>query len=250
MMRVNSLGTYKVFRAAVDAGIRRMVCASSINALGYNFGVTFPKKQLRYFPIDEAHPTYTTDPYSFSKHIIEDIGAYFWRRDGVDSFFLRFPAVYDMEEGKTPILKTFVIECRKHTQAVMTLPEHERKQRIQSIISTFEQKAVEREWEVKFDLTFPDADIMFGRSNFWTSLDVRDAAEAIEQALTCSIKGSHAVYVTDKNNFVNIPTKKLVEVFFPDVKIWRKELSGYASLVSIDRARELIGFNPAFPLQI
>ena len=67
------------------------------------------------FPIDEDHPTYTTDPYSFSKQVIEDIGAYFWRREGISSVFLRFPAVYDMDEGKTPILKAFVIECRKQT---------------------------------------------------------------------------------------------------------------------------------------
>ena len=45
---------------------------------------------------------------------------------------------------------------------------------------------------MKFDLTFPDAYIMFGRSNFWTSLDVRDAAQAIERALTCDLQGSHA----------------------------------------------------------
>jgi nucleoside-diphosphate-sugar epimerase len=250
ILRVNGLGTFQVYTAAVERGIHRIVCASSINVLGYNFGIQFPEGQLRYFPIDEDHPTYITDPYSFSKHIIEEIGAYFWRREGLSSVFLRFPSVYDMDEGKTPILKTFVIECRKQTSALMALPSAERAQRLDNIITTFKQKAVEREWEKKFDLTFPDAYIMFGRSNFWTSLDVRDAADAIERALICDLQGSHAVYVTDQNNFVNLPSKQLADVFFPDVKIWRKKVVGSETLVSIDRARKLFGFQPVFPLQI
>ena len=75
LFHVNVSGTFNVFRAAADAGIKRVVCASSINALGYNFGIKFPEGQLQYFPIDEAHPTYTTDPYSFSKGAIEEIGS-------------------------------------------------------------------------------------------------------------------------------------------------------------------------------
>lgn len=250
MLRVNGLGTFQVFRAAIDAGIHRIVCASSINVLGYNFGIKFPDGQLRYFPIDEDHPTFTTDPYSFSKQIIEDTGAYFWRREGLSSVFLRFPAVYDLDEGKTPLLKTFVIECREQTETLLSMPEAERAQRVQNIIATFEQKAAEREWEAKFDLTFPDAYIMFGRSNFWTSLDVRDAAKAIERALTCDVQGSHALYVTDQHNFVNLPTKQLAHVFFPEVTTWRTEVTGTESLVSFDRARAVIGFEPEFPLKI
>jgi nucleoside-diphosphate-sugar epimerase len=49
------------------------------------------------FSIDEEHPLYTTDPNSFSKQMIEEFGGYFWRRAGVSSVFLRFPAVYDLE---------------------------------------------------------------------------------------------------------------------------------------------------------
>ncbi len=72
---INCRGAFNVYRAAADAGIKRVVSASSINALGYNFGITFPVGQLQYFPIDEAHPEFTTDPYSFSKQMIEQIGA-------------------------------------------------------------------------------------------------------------------------------------------------------------------------------
>ncbi|MCU0522378.1 MAG: NAD(P)-dependent oxidoreductase, partial [Anaerolineae bacterium] len=130
IFKVNVGGTFNIYRAAADAGIGRVVCASSINALGYNYGITFPEGQLRYFPIDEAHPTYTTDPYSFSKRTIEDIGAYFYRREGITSVFLRYPAVYDTQAEDGSMLLEFVVECREETAAFMALPEPERSRRV------------------------------------------------------------------------------------------------------------------------
>lgn len=247
IFRVNVGGTFNVFQAAVEAGIRRVVCASSINALGYNFGVKFPEGQLRYFPIDEDHPLYTTDPYSFSKQMIEEIGGYFWRREGVSSVFLRFPAVYDLHAPGPSILRAFVELCHGQTAAVLTLPERERAERVRGIVADFERRAASREWETKFDLTFPDGAVMFGRSNFWTSLDVRDAAQAAEKALLADYEGSHAVYVTDARNFVGFPSEELAQVFFPEVKMRKKPLDGEATLVSIDKVRNLIGFEPQYP---
>lgn len=247
LFQVNVGGTFNLFRAAADVGIKRVVCASSINALGYNFGVAFPEGQLQYFPIDEAHPTYTTDPYSFSKGCIEEIGAYFWRREGITSVFLRYPAVYDMNSSEPSILLKFVETCYHQTAAVMALPEPQRSRRVAGIVGDFETRARAREWEQGFDLSFPDAYVMFGRSNFWTSLDVRDAAQAAERALQADIEGSQAVYLTDTHNFVGIPSRALAAVWFPQVTTWKREVEGTESLVSIGRAQELLGFEPAFP---
>ena len=247
MFRVNALGTMNVFHAAAEAGIRRVVCASSINALGYNFGIKFPPGQLQYFPIDEAHPTFTTDAYSFSKHVIEDIGAYFWRREGIVSVCLRFPAVYDLNAPGPSILMEFVDACYKQTTEVLALPEPARAARVREIVADFERRAASREWEAKFDLSFPDGAVMFGRSNFWTSLDVRDAAQAIEKSLLRDIEGSHAIYVTDTHNFVGLPSRELAAVFFPEVTTWKRPVEGTEALVSIERARALIGFEPRYP---
>ncbi len=75
IFRINCSGTFNVYEAAAQEGIRRVVTASSINALGFNFGIkSFP---IQYFPLDEAHPSFTTDAYSFSKQIIEEIAAYY-----------------------------------------------------------------------------------------------------------------------------------------------------------------------------
>jgi nucleoside-diphosphate-sugar epimerase len=249
IFHVNAVGTFNVFRAAADAGIRRVVCASSINALGYNFGIKFPEGQLRYFPIDEAHPTYTTDVYSFSKGMIEEIGAYFWRREGISSVLLRFPAVYDTTTTEPTILMAFVSECYRQTAEVMALPEPRRTQRVEAIVADFKRRAAAREWEEGFNWSFRDAVTMFGRSNFWTSLEVRDAAQAAEKGLLADLEGSHAVYVTDTHNFVDIPSRDLAEVWFPEVTEWKSPVEGTESLVSIDAARALIGFEPAYPFQ-
>ena len=125
------------------------------------------------------------------------------------------------------------------------MPEPARTERVQGIVADFERRAAAREWETQFDLGFPDGAVMFGRSNFWTSLDVRDAAQAIEKSLLTDIEGSHAIYVTDAHNFVGLPTRELAAVFFPgrdDVEASRRG-HGDAGEYRTRRSR-LIGFEP------
>ena len=60
MYRINTAGTFNVFEAADAEGVGRIVQASSINAIGCAWNL----KQLeaQYLPIDEEHPSVTTDP--------------------------------------------------------------------------------------------------------------------------------------------------------------------------------------------
>jgi nucleoside-diphosphate-sugar epimerase len=248
LFEINVGGTFNVLRAAVDAGVERAVCASSINALGYNFGIKYPEDQIRYFPIDEDHPTYTTDPYSFSKKTIESIGRYFWRREGLPSLFLRFPAVYNLDV-EDALLTEVVGRCRDRTARLMAMDEPSRIQRAQRIVARFKQKGRARDWEDGFSFDFPDAAIMFGYSNFWTSLDVRDAARVMEMGLQRDYEGSHPVYITDTHNFVGLPSKELARVFYPEVTTWNEPVAGTEALVSTDRIRGLIGFEPAYPFE-
>ena len=78
LFHINVAGTYNVFEAAARAGIKRIVQASSINAIGGYWGCD--DRRYDYFPLDEAHPLHTTDAYSFSKQLVEEIAAYYWRR--------------------------------------------------------------------------------------------------------------------------------------------------------------------------
>jgi len=232
LFHINVDGTFNIFRAAADAGIQRVVCASSINALGYYFGIKFPEGQLHYFPIDEQHPTYTTDPYSFSKQMIEEIGRYFWRREGITSLFLRFPLVIDHSASGTianlaTMMKFLMEQCRVQTVRVMNLPEPQRSQQASEFIAAHEAQAQARMFEAKFDFNnAPESlAIMVGRSNFWTALDVRDAAQAAEKGLLADYQGSHAAYITDDQNYVGLPSRELAEVWFPDVTTWKHPVS-------------------------
>ena len=94
IFRINCMGSFNVYRAAANEGIKRVVSASSINAFGYNYGMkSFP---LKYFPIDEDQIGMTTDPYSFSKQVLEDTADYFWRREGISGICMRLPGVHNL----------------------------------------------------------------------------------------------------------------------------------------------------------
>ena len=121
IFHVNCTGTFNVYRAAANAGIHRIVSASSINALGYNFGIK--RFQLSYFPMDEEHASFTTDPYSFSKQVMEEIGAYFWRREGVSSVFLRLPGVYEMTEERMERMQQFRAASRQQYQDLIDMDD-------------------------------------------------------------------------------------------------------------------------------
>src|SRR5437868_6095568 len=71
IFEVNVSGTFNVFAAAAVEGIRRVVQASSINAFGCAYNIV--DMAVEYLPIDEAHPISTSDPYSYSKELVEDI---------------------------------------------------------------------------------------------------------------------------------------------------------------------------------
>ncbi|MGV8832126.1 MAG: NAD-dependent epimerase/dehydratase family protein [Devosia sp.] len=73
----NVVGSYNAMRAAAEHGIMRICQASSVNAIGHAFS-----RQARYdyFPIDEAHPNYSEEPYSLSKWICEQQADSFVRR--------------------------------------------------------------------------------------------------------------------------------------------------------------------------
>lgn len=75
--RDNTVGSYNVLYAAATLGIKRVCLASSINAIG---GAFSRSPQYDYFPVDEAHPTYTEDPYSLSKWVLEQQAESFARR--------------------------------------------------------------------------------------------------------------------------------------------------------------------------
>ena len=247
IFNVNCSGTFNVYRAAANTGISRIVSASSINALGYNFGIK--RFQLSYFPMDEEHASFTTDPYSFSKQVMEEIGAYFWRRESISSIFLRLPGVYEMTAERMERMQQFRARSKQQYQDLVDMDSAERTEVVQAIIAQHDRLRAELAFESRDNWRairqLPYARVMFGYSNFWASVDARDSAQAIEKGLLAEYDGSHPLWVNDSHNSAGIPTETLVSWFYPDVPLKRR-IPGTESLVSIDKARRLIGFEPEY----
>ena len=92
LTQVNVMGTYRVLAAAAATGIRRVVLASSVSALGMAWGRRFLP---RYLPIDERHPLWPEDEYGVSKQVNEVYARAFARRFDLTIAMLRFPTIVD-----------------------------------------------------------------------------------------------------------------------------------------------------------
>jgi nucleoside-diphosphate-sugar epimerase len=253
IIRVNVLGTFHVFEAAAKAGVGRIVQASSINAFGCYWGVV-DLQHVQYFPIDEQHPTCTTDAYSFSKELIERIGDYYWRREGITSIALRLPWVCREGYPAGEEHRRRVQQARLLLDEVAALPRQEQLARLDAARATamafrrqrpFEQDARAGGVRRRHLEDDPLARMYLAdRANFWAFVDERDAAQAIARSLTADRRGSHVLFVNDPHNWLLYETEKLLSLFFPDVTRRKRPVEGSQSLVSIDKARELIGFDP------
>lgn len=255
IFRINASGTYNLFEAAAQAGIKRVVCASSINALGFNFGLRrFP---IQYFPIDEDHPGVTTDPYSFSKDILEQIAAYYWRRDGITSICFRLPWVYQKSMVDMWMGKEFFSNYRKVFEQIASLPKRERDEQMRQLITWHDglrsQRAFEQSWEdsgpeMNWQQESTKLLMFFGWTDFWAVISGEDSAQAFEKAVTAKYEGSHILYVHEYRNAAGIEAERLAEVFFPEVITRKRPLRGTECLVDMTRAQQMIDFEPIYSL--
>jgi nucleoside-diphosphate-sugar epimerase len=95
--RINVQGTWSVLQAAEDAGVKRVVVASSDAALGLQYNP--PDWQPQYLPIDEDHLLRPIDFYSLSKEVTESICRSYANRGKLEVIAIRpthivFPPEY------------------------------------------------------------------------------------------------------------------------------------------------------------
>jgi len=247
IFNINCAGTFNIYQAAAEEGIKRVVSASSINALGFHYS-TQPFT-LSYFPIDEEHPCQTTDPYSFSKQVMEDTAAYFWRREKISGVCLRLPGVFEMTaEHRVRIAERTAAE-RQRVEELLALPEKERQRQMREIWEEIERTRSVRLLEQR-DRQRRTSQLLGslrgGITNFWANIDARDSAQALEKGLLADYEGSHPLFVNDSHNRLGIESENLAQLFFPEVTERKQPLRGTETLVSIDRARELLHFEPEF----
>jgi hypothetical protein len=242
IFRVNCTGTFNLYEAAARAGVRRVVCASSINAFGYNFGTRrFP---IRSLPIDEPQQGHATDPYSFSKQVTERVAEYAWRRDGIGGVCLRLPWVAPAEYSGREMVTRHAELCRRSFEALLKISEDERMARVRAWIAACDTWRAGRPFEgpgAPYELPDP---LMAGRTDFWTRIDTRDSAQAVHKGLCADYEGCHTLFANDSHNYTGVPSLSLARLFFPEAEAREEHLPGTATLVGIDAARRLIGYEP------
>ncbi|MGH3647155.1 MAG: NAD-dependent epimerase/dehydratase family protein [Micromonosporaceae bacterium] len=91
------------------------------------------------------------------------------------------------------------------------------------------------------------ADPLKRKWNLWGYVDERDVARACRLALSAppdSVAGSPSLIIAAADTVMNRPSADLLAEAFPDVRLTR-EIGEFETLLAIDRARTVLGFEPA-----
>lgn len=253
LFNINVSGTYIVFEAAERAGVKRIAQASSINAFGGYWGCD--DRQFEYFPLDEAHPTHTTDAYSLSKQLVEEIAAYYWRRAGISSVSFRLPAVWSDALIQERQLRQHLQAKREALDAFRKLPKADQRTEVAIVREATLSLRAEHIMEYdaaqsgRFDREAPKDNWLFDsyffdRFNYWTFIHTDDSTQAFERAVTADFGGAHALFVNSDRNYLAYDSEALLSIFFPGVQVRSKAITDDQALVSFDRARDLLGYEP------
>ncbi|HEX7211977.1 MAG TPA: NAD(P)-dependent oxidoreductase [Propionibacteriaceae bacterium] len=81
--------------------------------------------------------------------------------------------------------------------------------------------------------------------NLWGYIDARDGAQAVRLALESELTGTEIFIIANADTVMSRPNAALVNEFYPDVEV-RGDLGEHDTLLSIDKARRLLGYEPAY----
>ena len=186
--RNNAVSTYNVFAAAISAGVRRVVWASSETVLGLPFD-TPPL----FAPVDETIEPRPESSYALSKLAGETMAAQFSRRSGIPFVGLRISNIMEPADYRR--------------------------------FPTWQDDPLVRKW------------------NLWGYVDARDVAQAARRGLETDTTGAEVCIVAASDTVMVRPSAELMAEVFPAVPL-RRPVAGRDTLLSIDRARSLLGYEP------
>jgi nucleoside-diphosphate-sugar epimerase len=83
------------------------------------------------------------------------------------------------------------------------------------------------------------------RWNLWGYVDARDVAQACRLALGDSVDGAEVFIVAAADTVMDRPSGELMAEVYPDVPL-RGEIGEFETLLSISKARRLLGYEPRF----
>ncbi|WP_123305570.1 NAD-dependent epimerase/dehydratase family protein [Bogoriella caseilytica] len=88
-----------------------------------------------------------------------------------------------------------------------------------------------------------DADPMLRRWNLWSYIDGRDGAQAVARALERAQPGFEAFVIANADTVMTRSSAELAAEVYPGVEVV-KELGEHETMLSIDKARRLLGYEP------
>jgi nucleoside-diphosphate-sugar epimerase len=89
-----------------------------------------------------------------------------------------------------------------------------------------------------------------GIGGLWTYIDVRDAATACRLAFERDFSGHQAFNICAPTTFMTVPTDELIERYLPNVRSAAPEGSANWAGYDTRKARELLGFEARYMLEI
>jgi nucleoside-diphosphate-sugar epimerase len=90
-----------------------------------------------------------------------------------------------------------------------------------------------------------DADPARRKWNLWAYIDARDGAQAVRKALEAPLTGADVFIIASPDTVVSRPVTELVAEFYPGVP-WKREVGPHDTLLSIEKARRVLGYDPAY----
>ena len=207
VFRTNVVSTHTVFAAAARLGLRHVVWASSETTLGLPFGQRHGQNLLDEQAMPGRQPLPDYVPID-EQHPLRPHSSY------------ALSKVLGEEMARQFARWTGIPFVGLRFSAIRELPEYD---------------------------SFPDTwrDPHLGEWNVWGYVDARDVAQSCRQALTADITGAEAFIIAAGDTVMNRPNAELMAEYFPSVPI-REGTREHDSLLSIDKARRLLGYAPAW----
>ncbi len=236
VFNVNATGTFNIFKAAYDKGVKKIIYASSDASYGYNFRKSSEDTYIpTYLPIDEDFPQKPLDVYGTSKKVCEEIARFFNNKYGVTAIGLRISHI------RIPISSD---------------PEH-------NDISNLSELEIYRSIET-YQKNLSNFGMMLmpleprllgkGENKVWSGYifsynDVRDAAQAfVLAAKNKDLNGKNEIFCIGnmEDNGTKYLTRDLIKLFgFENVPL-KKELKGRQPLYSCDKAKKILGYQSKY----
>ena len=89
------------------------------------------------------------------------------------------------------------------------------------------------------------ADPHLRKWNLWSYVDARDVAQSCRLGLEAEITGAEAFIIAASDTVMSRPSRELLAEVFPGVAV-RGEIGEYETLLSIKKARKMLGYHPRY----